>query len=461
MKTSLLFTLAFLILSLNAYNQDEHFGHASQETWNHISEVNSDIDLARGVGGLAAGYGLLITDANGEGVIQAATTDDGDYTTVSDFMHSLDILKQSSTRNAIDQLLARDELEGGTLLTDHERSFWEALRNTIDVTGHGSGSTNGEPHISTLDGYLYDLQAAGEFILCKSTNSNFEIQVRQKPWSGNVAVNSAIAMNVHGQKISFYASDFPDDQTSIPLRINGTPYSMRSKFVKLKTGGAVQKLSDHNFIVYWETGEQAAVNISQYMDIVITIPRHTKQNIVGLMGNNNASKEDDLKTSDGIPLEAKSWSEDAMQYINFGKSNQFGSAEKLFNESLSKKFANSWRIAGSNSLFSYPAGESTISFTNKSFPSAYNSVSDLTPEQIEKARKTCQQEGVTDEHMQSCIYDVAFTNQDVFAKTNAYLVKTKDILQKAGITTPLNKVDDINNTKSKLKQKLKNKLLHL
>jgi hypothetical protein len=412
--------------------------------------------MAQGLGGLAAAYNLLITDP--ESTVQNITNDRDDYTAASNFVHSIDVLRQASTRDAIDQLLVNDELEGRHLLTDNERAFWEAFRNSTDNPGHGSASSSGEPHITTLDGYYYDFQTVGEFILCKSARGNFEIQVRQKAWSGNVAVNSAVAMNVHGQKISFYASDYPDDQVSASLRINDKPYIMHSKYVKLRSGGAIEEINDHNFIVYWETGEKAAISISQFMDIVITVPRYRKSEMTGLMGNNNSIKEDDLRTRDGLPLEARSWSSEAMKYINFGNGyRQSGSAEKLFNELLSKQFANSWRIADSNSLFVYPPGKSTKDFTNKSFPSSFNSVSELTPEQISAARKTCQQAGVTDEHMQSCVYDVAFTNQDVFATSNAYLEKTKDILQSLGVKTPLDKVPDL---KPNLKKRLKNKVLH-
>lgn len=457
MKTYLLMIVAALLLSKNADSQI-HFGPASQQTWDHIQEANSDIDLAQGLGGLAAAYNLVITDPGVEGAVQAATTDGDDYTNTSDFIHAFDAIRAGAIRDAVDLLLANDEMDGRTLLTDEERAFWNAFRETLSSGGTGSSSSAGEPHITTFDGYHYDLQTVGEFLLSKSTLNNFEIQVRQKAWSGNVSANSAVAMNVHGMHVSFYASDFPDKSQSTPLYINGQPYTMHSTFVKFKKGGAIQQTTDNGYVVYWETGEKAGVTISGYIDIALTVPRHEKSGLIGLMGNNDANEANDLKTSDGLPLEIHSWASEALQYVNFGKGDRlFGSSEKIFNEMIAKKFANSWRITESNSLFQYPPGQTTSNFTDKAFPLSFNSVSDLTPEQVARARRTCQRAGVTDNNMQACVYDVAFTGQNVFAKSNAFLEKTQEILQSAGVNTPLNKVED---TKSRLKQQVKNRILH-
>lgn len=441
------------ILFPRLVNSQIHFGPASQETWDHIQEANSDLDMAQGLGGLAAMYGLLMTDPG-----EAATTDADDYTNTADFIHAFDGIRAGAIRDAIDLLLASDEMDGRTLLTNDERDFWNAFRESLVLGGgDGDGSSSGEPHITTFDGYRYDLQTVGEFILTKSTKNNFEIQVRQKAWSENVSANSAVAMNVHGTRVSFYASNFPDKTQSTTLYINGQPYRMHSTFLKFRKGGAIQQTGDNGYIVYWETGEKAAITISGFIDIALTIPHHEKSSLVGLMGNNDGNESNDLLTSDGESLEIHSWASEALQYVNFGKGDRlFGSSEKIFSEMIAKKFANSWRIKDNNSLFDYPAGQNTGTFTDKAFPLSFNSVSDLTPEQVARARKTCQRAGVTENNMQACVYDVAFTGQNVFAKSNAFLVKTKEILQSAGVNTPVNKVED---AKSIIKQKVRNKVL--
>ena len=44
------------------------------------------------------------------------------------------------------------------------------------------GSSNGDPHLRTVNRYKYDFQAAGEFVLLKSSDSSTEIQARQEPY---------------------------------------------------------------------------------------------------------------------------------------------------------------------------------------------------------------------------------------------------------------------------------------
>jgi hypothetical protein len=44
----------------------------------------------------------------------------------------------------------------------------------------GCGSSNGDPHLTTIDGRAYDFQAAGEFVMLRS--EDVEIQARQEPY---------------------------------------------------------------------------------------------------------------------------------------------------------------------------------------------------------------------------------------------------------------------------------------
>ena len=94
------------------------------------------------------------------------------------------------------------------------------------------GRSYGDPHLKSYDRATYSFQTVGEFVLSKSTNGLFEVQTRQRAQDDNFSLNAAVAMNVAGDRLCFYAGDKPDDIQQTPLRLNGqaiqnkTPYEI-------------------------------------------------------------------------------------------------------------------------------------------------------------------------------------------------------------------------------------------
>jgi len=474
MKKSQLGLFLFLIFYSFSLSAQQTLGDRSQQTMSRIEEIDGHLTAAQRLGGLFAAYGFIVQPPGGteaedvadgiQTIRETAGQDVDDYTTIANYVHSIDAIKRELIQREIAELISDDESSGLTLLSDDERNFWNDFLNSLDQTDSAQGQTNGEPHLKTFDGYNYDLQAVGEYVLCRSSKQ-FEIQVRQKAMDASVAVNTAVAMNVHGQKISFYAADFPDKDYSTPLRINGVPGKFKLKFIKLKKGGAIQKIADGEYIVFWETGEKATVKIYSFasvmIDVIVTVPHRKKTNLQGLLGNNNKFIEDDLRSSTGVPLQVQSWKNDVQQYVSLGKlNNQFSNAEKEYNKQLQKKFADTWRVTDQSSLFQYEREKTTKNFVDKKFPLSYHSIADLSPDQLQKAKKTCKDGGVSEENMNGCIYDVAFTGENFFAKTNAYLTKSNELLNIVGVKIPPENVPGTNQAKEKLKKKVKKLILH-
>ena len=50
--------------------------------------------------------------------------------------------------------------------------------------GRHCASSNGDPHMRTVDGVPYDFQAAGEFTLLETPDGAVDVQVRQEPAAG-------------------------------------------------------------------------------------------------------------------------------------------------------------------------------------------------------------------------------------------------------------------------------------
>ena len=72
----------------------------------------------------------------------------------------------------------------------------------------------GDPHLVTHDGLVYDVQAAGEFLL--AANDAVEVQARTEAVAGELSAITAIATEVDGRKVTF-------ENGEPLLRIDGTP----------------------------------------------------------------------------------------------------------------------------------------------------------------------------------------------------------------------------------------------
>ena len=69
---------------------------------------------------------------------------------------------------------------------------------------HGPAESNGDPHLTSLDGLHFDFQAAGEFVLARSRSGDLEVQARQEPWAQSrfVTINTQVAMKVAGRRVT-------------------------------------------------------------------------------------------------------------------------------------------------------------------------------------------------------------------------------------------------------------------
>ncbi len=131
---------------------------------------------------------------------------------------------------------------------------------TDRVTG-GQAASEGEPHITTLDGVHYDFQSAGEFVALRG--DGLEIQTRQtaigtpfpsapNPQTGLatcVSLNSAFAAGMGGHKVTYQ----PDvngvaDPSGLHLRVDGEPRTLGAEGIEIESFGRVVKSAEGNGI---------------------------------------------------------------------------------------------------------------------------------------------------------------------------------------------------------------------
>lgn len=295
------------------------------------------------------------------------------------------------------------------------------------------GTSYGDPHMITFDGFKYSFQTVGEFTLVKSTNGNFEVQARQGAISNSVSMNTAVAMKIGNNRVALYAKNPPDSDTSTPLRVDGKPTRLENGTLELPGGGNIQGNSSY-YLVTAPTGEQVGINLGNgRMDIKPYISGQSGQ-YIGLLGNANGNPADDLQTRGGkvIPTKENSTYGQVSQALRnvLPVPAPLNQAEKIFFDVVYKEFGDSWRISQAESLFDYPPGKDTGTFTNRSFPNSYLSLNSLLPPQIRQAEEICRKAGVESELMDGCIFDVGQTGDASFAESaaNALLDTAKDRL---------------------------------
>ncbi|MCC3406826.1 MAG: VWD domain-containing protein [Microcoleus sp. PH2017_10_PVI_O_A] len=301
-----------------------------------------------------------------------------------------------------------------------------------------NASSWGDPHLTTFDGQRYDHHAIGEFVLTRSKNRQFEIQVREAPYKAinTAAINTAAAIKVGNTRVALYADGFPDDQTSIPLRIDGKPVDLQGT-QNLPGGGSITRTGNLDWVVQWPTGKQAMFHIrgegkgSTMLEITPAVTDRDRGQLEGLLGNFNGNPSDDFMSRDGrVIAENKEAMNIARSVLNnFNVSQyvpiQLDKATELFLESIHKQFGDSWRISTSESLFDYPPGKNTDSFTNHAFPNGFVVLRMLAPQAVQMAEEACRKAEVPSDRLEGCLFDVAATGDSGFASIAANVLKNE------------------------------------
>lgn len=270
------------------------------------------------------------------------------------------------------------------------------------------GRSYGDPHISTFDKANYSFQTVGEFIMLSMYGGNIQLQSRQKPQNQNVSLNTAIAINLFGDRIGLYASDGPENGSR--LRINGITYDNANNFV-LPHGGSI-RVNGNDFVFSSPTGEAIVAQIRRtgnmdFINVNFHLFSCEKENVSGLLGNANGDPDDDFSIKSKRPSVSYS--------ALFGNSvfSKIGAqAEKQYLSFLAIQFAEQWRVNNENTLFEYGPKQSTNTFTDRTFPRTHLTLNDLTPQQQSEARNRCEANGVTGEDLRGCIFDQGFINLD-------------------------------------------------
>jgi hypothetical protein len=252
----------------------------------------------------------------------------------------------------------------------------------------------GDPHVTTFDGQRYDFQAVGEFTAVTSAAGDLTVQVRQSPLQGSssISVNSAIAIQVSGTRLGFYLED-----GLVDVHRSGQSVQVPVGRTALPNGAYLLRDADpysgDGYQVEWADGTVATVTRVSIYGLAVTMqPAKSRAgSLSGLLGNFDGSPQNDVAVSGGSPFTP--------------------TFDRLY-----PSFADSWRVSAASSLFDYPTGESTATFTDRGLPARPAVASDLPTAQRSAALAACQAAGVSDAaDLSDCTLDVAVTGSAAFA----------------------------------------------
>jgi hypothetical protein len=272
-----------------------------------------------------------------------------------------------------------------------------------------TGRSYGDPHLSTFDGKSFSLQTVGEFILAQSLNGQVQVQTRQRPEGEDFSLNTAVAMNVNGDRVCIYADDKPDNEFNNPLRVDGRVVRLTSTNVYYLPHGGTVRNSGNQYVVTWPTGESVTAQITNrssfnFMNITTQIYPCANGGYEGLLGNANGSPNDDINTRNNrnANMESANRFGTAFGVPNSTLSNE---AEKEYLFYLAREFGAAWRVTPLNTLFDYRPGQNTEYFTDYSFPRYHRTVRDLSQTQRDAARRDCENDGIRGNELDGCIFD--------------------------------------------------------
>ena len=289
----------------------------------------------------------------------------------------------------------------------------DALAGGADAGGGGgeasgqdaSAGSYGDPHQMTFSGAEYDFQAAGEFTLVKSTTDDLEVQVRQEPFpgAGSIAVDTATAMRVNGTVVELAANA----SDNLQLWVNRQPVAYAGRSL---AGGGKISVGPDGATVTWPDGTAVSVfsmrtfaaagrvtcNTGNAIDLTVGVPPARSGHLEGLLGDPGAPP-DELLGGNGDKYNMNVLSLPWASAHNF--------------DVLYHQFAPSWRVSQQSSLFHYPKGTSTASFTDLNAPSKALTVRSMAPKTAVAAEKDCKAAGITNGYLlNECTYDVGLTN---------------------------------------------------
>lgn len=281
------------------------------------------------------------------------------------------------------------------------------------IKGYSKSSCAYGNEITMINSDPHDFLEIGQFTLLKGID--FELQVKrvavadESSASNFKSINSAVAIRLEDDRISYQPSLVGHEEAKMELRVNGELMSFKKSKIELKSGGSILILNDHSLQIEGPGKTKLVINSGWWSDaklwyVNIEIPKtFVVQGILGEVVQDNWLPA----YSNGKPSGVKPQTEEDQQ-------------------ALRKRFLDSWTVTEENSLFD---DEQYLTLASKKKTSTLLKAR-VNPQMIDTvlfrgtslsmdektAKEKCSQ--IKDVHRRkNCIQDVLATGELSFANT--------------------------------------------
>jgi hypothetical protein len=285
--------------------------------------------------------------------------------------------------------------------------------------GDGSdGDDNGDVHLQTFDGLYYNFQAAGEFVLAKSTSpgDTFQVQIRTQPYynGAGASVTTEVAAAIGTDRVTF------DLFRTATVWVDGSPVTPSANGLPMDlSGGTLSQLSATSWLLDYNTGQTVLVTeYPTFLNAQVGLPAGSAADVQGLLGTDSGTLANEFTLPNGTVL-----------------------PQPLSYTDLYTSWANAWRVTQANSLLDYGAGQTTQSFTDLNFPTDSVPTSLFPAQVVAQAESLVAAAGITDPGAaQAAVQDYLLTGDTSFIAADATTAPTQAVAAEPTTPTPVSAV---------------------
>ena len=298
------------------------------------------------------------------------------------------------------------------ILTSNDRI--EKRLTVVDAEFTTAVST-GDPHLVTFDGFEYDFQAAGEYVLLREPNGSLEIQARQEPseFSRSVTINTGVATTVDGHTVVIDATD------DAPVTIDGSTVQIEESEPVSVGNGTVTRDRNSVRVVYpgeddeaGRSDEYLTANLFEdRLDIEVNLDSSRTKDVEGLFGDLDENSGNDIAYPNGTTVSTSPGS-----------------------DQLYGAYRDAWRVNNESTLFVYDGDNGPETYFDPTVPEDVLTVDDLDAEDRAAAEERAENAGLEPDTaaFRNAVIDYVITGDD------SYLVSA----QQQNTTTTINETSD-------------------
>jgi hypothetical protein len=324
----------------------------------------------------------------------------------------------SSAGHAVSLLPARQPRAGADKCPNDGETAGGGSSGVDGSSEGGSGGDFGDPHMIGFGPSTYSFQGAGEYTAVKATRGDFQIQARQQPYPGSrsVADNTAFAIRAGHSTVELDSGTTRTDhglESGVAVYVN--KHRVRASRISLPGGGHLHVSSDGLTVILRDHTTVAAACSPEPSDdpagfclFSVRLGHDLLGHVEGLLGSWGGPRSSEFIGGDGHKYSVSAINDDSAPVV--------------------ATFGASWRITQRESLFRYPRGKNTNSYTIPGFPHQPLTVAGLPAGKATAAAKTCRHAGITNgDVLSDCVLDVGATGNAGFAAGDERLQSGTDL----------------------------------